>query len=419
MKVNYVIATWSGKNTKRSLFNKNWGEPTPENTLKMHLEYLNKQKHTLSQITIMKPYCDPENQYQGYYNNITSELENCKCPVIQIECENLGYSNGQWLKAYEIFGDEFDYYIFIEDDYCAFADNFDNLLIEYYKTKFPTNIGKLCGFVEGYPRNIKHPLPEHYDSIVCLSSNTLQKVYFDPLWNSEPRSWLDKDIENTVEMNNVKIKYKGAFNQINFTLLFTKINIPLDDYCANYPVPYFAEEQNKMHYLIHNHRSIVNIPISSIENVFTDRIHICVPLQFIVMIQNETQKTKLFYAKITNTQTLESVPSQSEPELLPLINYESILSKITLPLPSIPVRKYNGLHRKRTYVPASVNISKLIAKYPTQTQPIKRELTYEEHHQLEMLNGSGTRGTTTKMKPMKTTVKNSGAKPIYNRGRHK
>jgi len=105
-----------------------------------------------------------------------------------------------------------------------------------------------------------------------------------------------------------------------------------------------------------------------------------------------------------------------------LINYEYILSKITsttipIQISPPPVLKNNGLYRKRSYVPASINISKLIAKYPP--PPIKKELTYEEQHQLELLNGVGTRGTTTKMKTMKTTGKNRGGKPIYNRGRHK
>lgn len=55
--------------------------------------------------------------YQGYYD-IDSIKQKYSIPIVEIDCENFGYSEGQWLKAYEIYRDVFDYYLFIEDDYC-------------------------------------------------------------------------------------------------------------------------------------------------------------------------------------------------------------------------------------------------------------------------------------------------------------
>lgn len=279
-KVNYVIATWSGKNTKRSATREKWESPTSEDTLKVHLKCLLKFKNHLSQITIMKPYCDPEMQYKKYYA-LDDLIAQFNIPILFEDCENFGYSNGQWMKCYETHTNQFDYYILVEDDYCPFTDNFDAYLIDYYNKKFPNGIGKLCGFVEGYPRHRDHIFPEHYESIVIVSQKTFQKVYDNPLWKGKPREALDINIDGTSRMANLKKAYSGAFYQINFSLLFTKIGIPLDDYCADYSVPYFQESPPHMYLLVKGnksntcaHKFVIN-DISDIKN----GIYICVPVQ--------------------------------------------------------------------------------------------------------------------------------------------
>ena len=50
--------------------------------------------------------------------------------------KNHADSGGQWLKAYENTKDNFDYYIFMEDDYVPLNNNFDDMLIKIYKNKF-------------------------------------------------------------------------------------------------------------------------------------------------------------------------------------------------------------------------------------------------------------------------------------------
>ena len=49
MKTNYVIATYDGICRRRDIF------PTPENTLKNHLEVIKNLDNDLTSITIMKP----------------------------------------------------------------------------------------------------------------------------------------------------------------------------------------------------------------------------------------------------------------------------------------------------------------------------------------------------------------------------
>ena len=69
---------------------------------------------------------------------------------------------GQWLESYELFKNDFDYYLFVEDDYCPNMDDFDKLLLNIYSKKFNNNIDKtlLCSLVQGsinYKNNKKFP----------------------------------------------------------------------------------------------------------------------------------------------------------------------------------------------------------------------------------------------------------------------
>ena len=118
-KINYVIATYNGK-CNRSMKS----IPSPKDILKKHLEkVLSLQTKYITQITIMQ--AESENFYEGYYD-IQDLIDKSNIPIKTIPCENYGYSGGQWMKCYEIYKNEFDYYIFLEDDYCGNFDNFDD-----------------------------------------------------------------------------------------------------------------------------------------------------------------------------------------------------------------------------------------------------------------------------------------------------
>lgn len=223
MKINYVIATFNSK-TKRV-----HKCPTPENILTTHLTKILEYDSNLSQITIMRAKSD--NYYKNYYD-LDSIISKTNIPIKMIDCENYGYSAGQWLKAYETYKDEFDYYLFMEDDYCPNMMNYEDILINSFKNKFPNNIGLLCSSVDGSNNYKSRGHPIHWGGSIFINKETLQKLYNFPKWESNPRLWLDKldhtyaPSFSTTYKNNVP----GGYYQLSFSHLFTLSNIKLEDY---------------------------------------------------------------------------------------------------------------------------------------------------------------------------------------------
>ena len=140
MKINYVIATYNGKGKRRH------SHPLPKDVLRTHLEKLKASMEVIDQVTIMM--AESPNYYKDYYD-ISGIASQFTIPIEMVECENYGYSTGQWLKAYELFRDKFDYYMFIEDDYCPGMHGFDRYLVRLYKHIFPGEIGLMCSLVQG------------------------------------------------------------------------------------------------------------------------------------------------------------------------------------------------------------------------------------------------------------------------------
>jgi hypothetical protein len=223
-KINYVIATYNGIGKRKHTY------PLPEDVLKTHLEKITSLQHSLSQITIMK--AKSNNDYKNYYN-IEDLIKTFNIPIKIIDCENYGYSMGQWLKAYELFPD-FDFYLFMEDDYCGGMDHFDSILLECYNQKFTEHIGLLCSVVEGssiYKEIGGYPL--HFEGCVFISKQTLHKLYTFPKWENNPRKWLDlidKHIDPYFNWEWQRKGYLGGYYQVTFSHLFTLSNINHEDY---------------------------------------------------------------------------------------------------------------------------------------------------------------------------------------------
>lgn len=225
MKINYVIATYNGKCKRLHKY------PLPKDVLKEHIKKVINLSSSISQITIMK--ATSNNFYTDYY-----DIENLKSttniPIKIIDCENFGYSEGQWLKSYEIYKNEFDYYLFIEDDYCPNMINYEKILINSFKNKFPNNIGLLCSLVEGSnDYATKGGYPTHFEGCVFINKETLKKLYQTPKWNGHPRKYLDL-IDNSIapgyNWKGMKNSYIGAYYQLTFSHLFTLSNIKHEDY---------------------------------------------------------------------------------------------------------------------------------------------------------------------------------------------
>jgi hypothetical protein len=134
MRVNVVITTYAG----------NYSIVDKRNYLKYNLTLLNKIKTNVAQITIMKPKVNIEHsEYLDYYDLDSIDISNIKNRIKIIECENSGISYGQFLNA-AINYSEFDYYIFVEDDYVIFMDYFEEYLVSELNKK-PEN-SFLCLF---------------------------------------------------------------------------------------------------------------------------------------------------------------------------------------------------------------------------------------------------------------------------------
>ena len=225
MKINYIIATYASVGKRKYTY------PKVEKTLYSHIEKILNLENNISQITIMKAECLIEEKMKEYYN-IDILIKKSKIPIIFKDVENYGYSEGQWLKSYEM-DKSFDYYLFIEDDYCPNFDNFDKILLECYKYKFPENIGLLSSCVQGN-KNFKQigGHPEHFEGCVFISNLSLEKLYSFTKWDKMPRKWLDllevsygESFSKNYKKNNL-----GGYYQLTFSHLFTLSGIKLDDY---------------------------------------------------------------------------------------------------------------------------------------------------------------------------------------------
>lgn len=246
MSINYVIATYNGK------CNRTHKEPLPSNVLSSHLKKIYSIQHNLNQITILIP--PSENYYNGYYN-LDDIINEFTIPVVKITCENYGYSPGQWLYAYE--KTKFDYYIFIEDDYCPGMNRFDTILLDCYKKKFDKNIGVLCSLVQGNSNN-DGSYPIHFEGGVFISRDTLDNLYMNKKFEGNPRKYLNL-LENYEPLKYEKFNwshqrrgYIGGYYQITFSHLFTLIDTKHEDYLdmvhntSKLQFPYWADGSNEI-----------------------------------------------------------------------------------------------------------------------------------------------------------------------------
>jgi len=233
MKVNYVIGSYEGINRRKHLY------PRPNNILSEHIQKIRSLKNNLSQITIVKPECKGE-KIDGYYENIDED-------IVFLECENYAISLGQWIKAYYEYKDGFDYYIFIEDDYCPNLNNFDEILLKEYNEKFPNNIGLLCSLVQG-SYNYKNTPPTHFEGVVMLSQESLKKMDDFHLWKGKSRDYLD----NFVNLKDKNFNWRRYINrnlgyyQLAFSHLFNLSGIRHEDYLdKDYYLPYWGDNNSK------------------------------------------------------------------------------------------------------------------------------------------------------------------------------
>jgi len=204
-KVNYVITTWSGPRREPNL-----------SYLKNHLINLLTLKHNLSQITIVKPIVEDCNM--SYYE-IDALINKFNCDVKILEkYDNMGQSYGQFFHAYETYKNEFNYYIFVEDDYMVDIDHFDKILV--YEFVSQEVDGFLCSYSGLTPTN---HIGGASISNGIISTNSMSKIY----------DTFPNPIQNINDQ-------EGYMCQINFSKLIWESNLHFKDISKKYRVPYFG-----------------------------------------------------------------------------------------------------------------------------------------------------------------------------------
>ena len=99
-------------------------------------------RHNLDQITLCVSDDPQSNAFKQYISSLTEETD---LPIQIFKRDNVGLSYGAFSEVFDAFGDKFDYYILMEDDYYFCYHNFDSKLIELFEKQ--DRCGFLCGFV--------------------------------------------------------------------------------------------------------------------------------------------------------------------------------------------------------------------------------------------------------------------------------
>lgn len=159
IRINYVIATFSGISPRRERVDKGI---TPS-TLQLHLQHLIPLLPSctmVKQITIVRPHVDTHQKYQDYYDISTyvDHIENTigiPVKIIDINNYTTGVSYSQYRHTYSAYPD-FDFYMLLEDDWVPVQHMFDKILLDAWSAKYKTTSdnGYLCMW---YPTNTNYP----------------------------------------------------------------------------------------------------------------------------------------------------------------------------------------------------------------------------------------------------------------------
>lgn len=130
MKTNLVVVFYFGpkrRETMRERLN-------PLFCLESQVKFLLAHKHQLDQITFVVNGDIPD----GYYETIKPLEE--KYNTVTMNRQNIGLSYGGFSEAVSKYIEEFDFFIFLEDDWVFCHDNFDQYLFEKFKKNKNTSM---------------------------------------------------------------------------------------------------------------------------------------------------------------------------------------------------------------------------------------------------------------------------------------
>ena len=212
MRINYVIAIWTGAR-HLSRIDKNG------HYLFAHLDQLGKLAKSLSQITVGYPYYETEPpRFRIQLNRLPKEIDGI--PLSVVPMINSGKSYGQLSRIYGATRGQFDYYIFMEDDYVPFLDNFDTLLADLIQRD--PDCGYLCS-VYGEEKN--------EPSGAAVSTGIIRAKALEAVW------------EKFGCIPHIPL---GPINeQAVFSQAFLQTGWKIKDYLQDYSSPYLSKEETQ------------------------------------------------------------------------------------------------------------------------------------------------------------------------------
>jgi hypothetical protein len=181
-RVAYVVALWSGERRvmvpayrdDRSFF------------LEGHLRRLKELKHGCRTVIFVVNEClDRSESFENTIGQAAERLPGFRVEVVRRANEGMSY--GALAAAFERYGDQFDYFVFLEDDYFPAVDGFDRELRSFFGDDTGWVCGRYAGCV-GYERahaampggmistKALRAMKDRYGAITCGSGSAYSDV---------------------------------------------------------------------------------------------------------------------------------------------------------------------------------------------------------------------------------------------------
>lgn len=225
MSLNYIIATYPGTKTEYAL----------EIQLQQLLTIILAGKITsLAQITILCTQTKPEHTEKVFYYAKEKWLDifTRVCPNVNLVFaeyigENKHASYDQWIQGYKLYPN-FDYYIFIEDDYFIHPSQltFDKDIIDSYNSILASR-GSNVGYVCSYATTTNH----HYHA--TISNGIVNKASLKILGNDILEKYYTCAEEYKIE-------------QVAFSDLFIKGGVPVYSFEHVYCALFWSSLHNRL-----------------------------------------------------------------------------------------------------------------------------------------------------------------------------
>jgi hypothetical protein len=241
-KVNYVVACW-GESRISEHSTTTISRAECLGYLKAQMAILNQLKHSLAQVTIIHPHWPhaPVKQYDQFLQELDGGTLADGTPIVVLRRPNTDMSYGSWSHAYGMYRQQFDYYIFIEDDYIPSLDNFDFILVDLLEQK---QCGYLCTLISNttwHNNGIAH---------AGITNGICKTTALEVIWNKYGSLLHNQDEQCG--------HYWGG--QLQFSYPYHYCGLKIDDVSDTYSTPFWYAQDRKILMFVNRDRNII-VPI--------------------------------------------------------------------------------------------------------------------------------------------------------------